>query len=282
MQHNPSAKPLRNKGWSHYEVLRGISLTHMSSWVGFHARMSLTTNVLTPTATGSDITQTTTTNAPANIMSSLENTLHQVEFCDLNLDEDDMCTTPISNNTPPVPMPILPVPSPITPVMPRGFNTAMQPFVASLVSTPGSSTMVKRKADGDDSEQYGSSPPHSSKAKSASGLSKSQHLMLPLALEGLGEKKVGSIGSASPTLQDIITAHIMEPVPSHKQCAMLQVQEEKDLDDYDTVAMIGLFQADITIADAYNSITRDGIRKIFLAQHQQEARRVCTNEQQLL
>ncbi|KAG2115539.1 hypothetical protein BD769DRAFT_1673064 [Suillus cothurnatus] len=264
IKHNPSAKPLRNKGWSHYEVLRGIILTHMSSWVGFHARMSLTTNVLTPTATGSDITQTTTTNAPANIMSSLENTLHQVEFCDLNLDEDDMCTTPISNNTPPVPMPILP------------------PFVASLVSTPGSSTMVKRKADGDDSEQYGSSPPHSSKAKSASGSSKSQHLMLPLALEGLGEKKVGSIGSASPTLQDIITAHIMEPVPSHKQCAMLQVQEEKDLDDYDAVAMIGLFQADITIADAYNSITRDGIRKIFLAQHQQEARRVCTNEQQLL
>jgi hypothetical protein len=102
--------------------------------------------------------------------------------------------------------------------------------------------------------------------------------MLPLALEGLGEKMVGSIANASSTLQDIITVHIMEPVPSRKQHAMLQVQEEKDLDDYDAVAMIGLFQADITITDTYNSITRDGIRKIFLEQHLQEARRVRTKE----
>jgi hypothetical protein len=63
---------------------------------------------------------------------------------------------------------------------------------------------------------------------------------------------------------------------------MLQVQEEKDLDDYDAVAMIRLFQADVTIADTYNSITRDGIRKIFLVQHLQEARRVHANKQQLL
>jgi hypothetical protein len=147
---------------------------------------------------------------------------------------------------------------------------------------PGSSTVVKRKANGDDSEQYGSHPPHSSKAKSALGSSKSQRLTLLLALEGLGEKMVSSIASTSSTLQDIITAHIMEPVPSCKQCAMLRVQEEKDLDDYDAVAMIGLFQADVTIADVYNSITRDGIRKIFLEQHLQEARRVHAKEQQLL
>jgi hypothetical protein len=81
----------------------------MSSWVGFHASMSLTTNASTPTASGSDITQTTTADAPADVMSLLENALHQVEFCDLNLDEDDMRTTPIPNDTPPVPAPILPV-----------------------------------------------------------------------------------------------------------------------------------------------------------------------------
>jgi hypothetical protein len=124
----------------------------MSSWVGFHASMSLTTNVSTPTASGSDITQTTTTNAPTDVMSSLENALHQVEFRNLDLNEDDMRTTPIPNNIPPVPVPILPVPSPITPVMPRGFNAAMQPFVAPLISMPSSSTVVKHKADGDDSE----------------------------------------------------------------------------------------------------------------------------------
>jgi hypothetical protein len=238
--------------------------------------------MLTPTATGSDITQTTTADASANVMLLLENMLHQVEFCDLDLNEDDMCTTPIPNDTPPVPVPILPVPSPITPVTPRGFNAAMQPFVAPLISMPGSSTAVKHKADRDNSERYRSHPPHSSKVKSASGSSKSQCLTLPLALEGLGEKMVGSIASMSCTLQDVITAHIMEPVPSCKQHAMLQVQEEKDLYDYDAVVMIGLFQADITIADAYNSITRDGIRKIFLEQHLPEARRVCAKEQQLL
>jgi hypothetical protein len=95
MQHNPSAKPLRNRGWSHYEALQGIIPTHMSSWVGFHASTSLTTNTLTPTASGSDITQTTTTNAPTDVMSSLENALHQVEFRNLDLNEDDMRTTPI-------------------------------------------------------------------------------------------------------------------------------------------------------------------------------------------
>jgi hypothetical protein len=213
----------------------------MSSWVGFHASTSLTTNTSTPTATGSNITQTTTTDAPTNVILLLENMLHQVEFCDLNLDEDNMHTTPIPNDTPPVPMPILPVPSPIMPVTPRGFNAAMQPFVAPSIFTPGSSTAVKHKADRDNSKQYGSCPPHSSKAKSASGSSKSQHLTLPLALEGLGKKMVSGIASVSSTLQDVITAHIMEPVPSCKQHTMLQVQEEKDLDDYDAVAMIGLF-----------------------------------------
>ncbi|KAG1777163.1 hypothetical protein EV702DRAFT_1197482 [Suillus placidus] len=282
IKHNPSAKPLRNKGWSHYEALRGIIPTHTSSWVGFHASTSLTTNASTPTATGSDITQTTTADPPGEIMSSLEHALHQVEFRDLDLDDVDMRTTPIPNEIPPVPAPILPIPAPITPVTPRGFNAAMQHFVAPSISTPGSSTAVKRKADGDDSERYGSRPPHSSKAKSASGSSKSQCLTLPLALEGLGDKMVGGIASASSTLQDVVTAHIMEPIPSRKQRAMLQVQEEKDLDDYDAVAMMGLFQADVTITDAYNSITRDGIRKIFLAQHLKESRRVRTNEQQLL
>jgi hypothetical protein len=124
----------------------------MSSWVGFHASTSLTTNVSTPTASGSNITQTTTADAPADVMSSLENMLHQVEFHDLDLDEDDMHTTPIPNDTPPVPAPILPVPSPITPVMPRGFNAAMQLFVAPLISKPGSSTAVKHKADRDNSK----------------------------------------------------------------------------------------------------------------------------------
>jgi hypothetical protein len=61
---------------------------------------------------------------------------------------------------------------------------------------------------------------------------KSQRLMLPLTLEKLGEKMVSCIASVSSTLQDVITAHIMEPIPSCKQHAMLQVQEEKDLDDY--------------------------------------------------
>lgn len=189
MQHNPSVKPLRNKGWAHYEALRGIIPTHTSSWVSFHASTSLTTNMLTPTATGSDIA--TTTDGPPDVMLSLENALNQVEFCDL--DDDNMCTTPIPNDPPPAP-------TPIPPATPQGFNVAMQPFVAPSISTPGSSTAVKRKADGNDSDQYGSRPPHSSKGKSVTGSSKSQCLTLPLALEGLGDKVAGGIATATTVL----------------------------------------------------------------------------------
>lgn len=89
-------------------------------------------------------------------------------------------------------------------------------------------------------------------------------------------------GSATTVLNDAVAAHAVEPVPSCKQCAIIRVQEEEDLDDYDAVAMINIFQSDVTIADSYNNITRDGIRKIFLAQHLRESRRWWANEQELL
>ncbi|KAG1848015.1 hypothetical protein F4604DRAFT_1974037 [Suillus subluteus] len=230
IKHNPKAKPLKNKGWPR-------------SLVGFHASTSLAANASTPTATGSEITHTTSADASADPMLSLESTLNQVKFHDL--DDIEMSST----------HDIPPVTAPISPVTPRGFNAAIQPFVAPSMSTPASSTAVKHKAEGDDNGQHESHPPHSSKGKSAAGSSKLQRLSMPLALEELGGKVVDSITSTTSALQDTIAGHIMEPVPSHKQCAMLQVQEEKDLDDYDAVAMINLFQFDVTIADAYNNIT---------------------------
>ena len=273
MQHNPSAKGLRNKGWPHYEALQGIIPAHTSNWTGFHASTSLAVDTSTPTATGSDITNTTTNPSADAAMLSLESALDRVEFRDL--DDIEMSSAPIPHD-------ILPIPTPITPVTPRGFNAAIEPFVAPSISTPASSTAVKRKNEGDDGERHKSRPPHSSKGKSMAGSSKSQRLTMPVALKEMAGEVASSITSAGSALQDTITGRLAEPVSIRKQRAMLRVQEEKDLDDYEVVAMINLFQSDVATADAYNSITRDGIRRIFLAQHLQEPRRVRANDQELL
>jgi hypothetical protein len=105
---------------------------------------------------------------------------------------------------------------------------------------------------------------------------------MPVALKEMAGEVASSITSAGSALQDTITGRLAEPVSIRKQRAMLRVQEEKDLDDYEVVAMINLFQSDVATADAYNSITRDGICRIFLAQHLREPRRVWANDQELL
>src|SRR6267154_6443142 len=122
------------------------------------------------------------------------------------------------------------------------------PLDPSLFSTPTSSTAVKRKADRDDDIRNEPHPPHSTK-----GSSKAARLTIPQALEGLGEKMAGSIDNVSSVIQDSLL-RFFEPIPSHKQRAILQMQDNDDLDDDEVLTMVNLFQADVTIADSYLAI----------------------------
>jgi len=58
----------------------------------------------------------------------------------------------------------------------------------------------------------------------------------------------------------------VDPSPMRKQRAIVQVQRE-DLEDHEMMAMIEQFQADVAIADTYLAITKDSIRKLFIAQY---------------
>ncbi|KAG2353254.1 hypothetical protein BDR07DRAFT_1380812 [Suillus spraguei] len=156
-----------------------------------------------------------------------DSVLNQVEFRDL--DDIKMSRAPAVT-----PIPISPVAAtPIPPVTPQGFNAATQPFVVPSISMPAFNS--------GEAGRHESRPQILQKERSVSGSSKVQHLTMLVALEEMGDK--------------VADMHIMEHVPTHKQRAMLRVQEEKDLDDYDAMVMINLFKSDITIADAYNNIT---------------------------
>jgi len=179
------------------------------------------------------------------VMSTLEEALDRIEFGPGGFVDVEM-----SSASRPMPPPS----PPLTPIMLRGFNAAMQPFhPPSTSSTPASST---------------------------AGSSKSQHLTMSLALEELGRKVADSITNATSVLQDTIARHFTDPVPVRKQRAILQVQEEKNLDDNEVVTMMELFQSDVAIADTYNSIKRDGIREIFLARCLQDVREVRAREKE--
>jgi len=53
--------------------------------------------------------------------------------------------------------------------------------------------------------------------------------------------------------------------PERKMMAMKRAQElESDLDDVWLVALIGLFQTDVSAADAYLVLKRDGLRKVWV------------------
>ena len=63
----------------------------------------------------------------------------------------------------------------------------------------------------------------------------------------------GSIDNVSSVIQDSLP-RFFEPIPSHKQRAILQMQDNDDLDDDEVLTMVNLFQADVTIADSYLAI----------------------------
>jgi hypothetical protein len=101
---------------------------------------------------------------------------------------------------------------------------------------------------------------------------------MPLALEELGEKVADSIADATSMFRDFVAGHFTDPVPVRKQCAVLRVQEEKSLNDYEVVTMMDLFLADVTIVDTYNLNLWDGVREVFLAQRLQEVREAWAKE----
>jgi hypothetical protein len=250
-------KSVKTTGWMHYEALLDLLPTHTSTWTGFHASMDLNPNTHTSTPTGSS-------SASDIMMMSLENMLDNVEFstsADTEIPPVSLDPQTQSSSSVPlqVALPITPIP-----VMPTPITPLHLPVPST--STPASLTAFKRKATDNDTSRQESRPPHSSKSgKSAGGSSKSQCLTMLVALEELGGKVSTSINTATTALQEVVSGRLIEPAPVRKQRAIRQVQEEQDLDDHEVLTLIKVFQSDVTAADSYLNITRDGVQKLFLA-----------------
>lgn len=93
--------------------------------------------------------------------------------------------------------------------------------------------------------------------------STSQHASFLHAFEQLGESLNRLISAFEHTPEATCS---VDPIPLRKQRAIVKVQKE-DLDDNDILSLIILFQADVTIADSYLAIERDGVRKLYLASY---------------
>jgi hypothetical protein len=69
--------------------------------------------------------------------------------------------------------------------------------------------------------------------------------------------RAGTAAEASP--RDFASS------PERKRMAMERAQElESDLDDTRLVALIGLFRKDVSAADAYLVLKREGLRKVWV------------------
>jgi hypothetical protein len=78
-----------------------------------------------------------------------------------------------------------------------------------------------------------------------------------------------TFGRVASVLQEHTThiiTHSVDPIPLRRQKAIRQLLEE-GLEDHEVVAIIKHFQSDIAIADSYLAITKDSIRKLFLANY---------------
>jgi hypothetical protein len=221
--------------------------------------MDLNPNMHTSTPTGSS-------SAGDIIMMSLENMLDNIEFgtstntkippVSLDPQTQSLSSVLLQVTLPIMPMPVMP--TPITPLH----------LPVPSTSTPASSTTFKCKATDNDTSCQESCPLHSSKlGKSAGGSSKSQHLTMLVALEELGGKVLTSINTPTTALQEVVSGHLIEPAPVHKQRAICQVQEEQDLDDHKVLTLIKVFQSDVTATDSYLNIMQDSVQKLFLADY---------------
>lgn len=97
-------------------------------------------------------------------------------------------------------------------------------------------------------------------AQPSDGSSSSKQPCVGEALNGMGSKLDDFTDMFQETMSGKKTG--VDSTPSRKTRAMQRVQViETTLSDKCIVALIDLFQNDVTVADAYLAITRDGVRK---------------------
>ncbi|KAG2096758.1 uncharacterized protein F5147DRAFT_778265 [Suillus discolor] len=160
------------------------------------------------------------------------------------------------------------------------------PEASTASSTPSlSKTLGKRRAiaDDDDSQAMGR-PPNSTKtvvsSTSTSKSAKSQCCGISDAFDHMSDEIHGlrlSFNNAMSAIQECMShmhehmshdvAHSVDPVPVHKQRAVVHVQQEEGLTDMQMVAVMMHIQADVAIADTYLSIQKDELHRLYLSQY---------------
>jgi hypothetical protein len=256
IQHTPSAKHFKNKGWPHYEALKELLPSKTRGNLAFYTRMPADNVALVGAPS-----QATASQPPAGISFGEANIFDQEKALD-NIEYG-------ADNPPDVDITMLP-PSTI----PQAVDAAQRPTFTP--STPGTSTIAsgKRKAGGgpDDSMRTLARPPGSTKSATESGKSvKSQHVAIPQAFQDMG-KEIHNLSNSFDRATDVMQEHatqvasrpMVDPIPVRKHKAISQLQKE-GLEDREVVEVIKHFQADVAIADSYLAIEKESIRKLFLS-----------------
>ena len=226
MQKHPKAAPFRNCGWIHYTNVQSLILTRARGVNVFHA--------------GHDGSEETTPPLDDRQDSPLAGSEEEIPWemvCNSDLDYGFMLI--IVEQTP------LPVASPAmvhsqdppSLISYKRKHSAAFSATASMVSTPSSASSYVRK-------------------KATTG---------PLALMSISDQLSDFTDAFRAGTAAEMQPRTVMSSPERKMRAMERAQElETDLDDKHLVALIGLFQTDVSAADAYLVLKRDGLCKVWV------------------
>src|SRR5882757_1156251 len=265
-QQNPDAKPLENKGWKHYEPMKDLVPVKTGR-----------DNTFFPTA----VQHSNIANNPSNSTSTSAVTGSQSSFDEIHVSnlgsafEGLECSTMAAgqslcaSSATIVNSDIRMGPAPNADAF---FGATQQPPLdpSIFTSAPPSTASGKRKAiEDDDSAISVVRPSHSTKSGDSG---KSPRLSMPLAIQQMGSNLLGlnSTFEHATNAFEVNTsntiARSVDPIPLHRQKAVLQLQDE-DLEDHQLLTILNKFQGDIAIVDIYLAIKKPRLRKMFLEQH---------------
>lgn len=246
---NPKAKGLRDKGWKHYEALKGLIPVKSGNNNSYFATIVTPPPIIPSPSSGSAVTSLSFDEVH---MMDLGDALDGIEF-----------PSSISGGQ---------RATPLTPESLPPFDAAQQPSLESVrVSAPSSTASGKRKLIDDDESTLDivTRPPHSTKSGDSG---KSARLTMPVAIQQMGT----SIGGLNTTFERAANAleantsntlaRSVDPIPLRRQKAVKKLQSE-GLEDAQLLNILNKFQADIAIIDIYLAIEVDSLRRLFLEQH---------------
>ncbi|KAG1793663.1 uncharacterized protein HD556DRAFT_1443453 [Suillus plorans] len=249
----PHAKQYKNKGWLHYDALKDILPSMGRGDITHHATMWPA--VAVSDQGGSTASMTSIATLP-NYNS--ERALDAIEHANPNV--SPVPDTPISS--------IIFDPARQPPLF-AGTNIPESP-TTSMSSMPTTSRALgkRRAADGDDSPRIIGRPPDSTKT-GVSGTSVSSKSMKSQCRSGVSFPEAfghisteihglrSAFNSATSAMQEHtshmqecmmhVVAHSVDPIPVHKQRAIMRVQQEEGLTDSEMVAAMTHIQGDVVL-----------------------------------